>query len=99
MATAGLKSDGGLRRRRSPPGGRSGNRRRVHPATIPASRLNGRVLIPRDTMPVVTVADLLEELRRCRLLETTQLEETATTLQPDFAEPRPLAGELVRRGW
>jgi serine/threonine-protein kinase len=50
-------------------------------------------------MVIKTVASLLDALRQNRLLEPVQLEETVSTLACKFAEPRALAGELVRRDW
>ncbi len=50
-------------------------------------------------MPVDSVAELAECLRRSRLLELAQLHELAHALQSLFPGPRELARELVRRGW
>jgi serine/threonine-protein kinase len=46
----------------------------------------------------LTAASLIEALRRCALLNPVQL-EAVVELQARFAEPRALAGELIRRGW
>jgi WD40 repeat protein len=49
-------------------------------------------------MPIATSAELLDSLRRARLLEQHQLAELPA-LQARFPEPRALGDELVRRGW
>jgi WD40 repeat protein/serine/threonine protein kinase len=51
-----------------------------------------------NRMAVPSVAALIEELRRLSLLEPEQLAELSGQLAARFAEPRALAGELVRRG-
>jgi serine/threonine-protein kinase len=50
-------------------------------------------------MPITTSVDLVELLRRHPLLGPDQLNEIAGSLQTQFAEPRALARELVRRDW
>jgi len=49
-------------------------------------------------MLIESVANFVEVLGRCRLLEPAQWEE-ARALQPRFREAQPLAKELLRRGW
>jgi len=50
-------------------------------------------------MPLDTAVNLVDALRQIRLLEPEQLSELSRDLLPRFAEPRALAGELIRRGW
>jgi serine/threonine protein kinase len=50
-------------------------------------------------MAAATSADLLEHLRRYRLLEPTHLEAVERTLVSQFPDPRMLAKELLERGW
>ncbi len=51
-------------------------------------------------MPLDSVASLVDALRQCRLLEPAQTEEAARLAsQPDFADPRLLAREMLKRGW
>src|SRR5262249_47489168 len=50
-------------------------------------------------MPFASVTDLVEDLRKSRLLNPAQLDELARILQPRFTEPAGLSKELVRRGW
>jgi serine/threonine-protein kinase len=50
-------------------------------------------------MPVASAADLLDVLRRDRLLDAAQLAEAARAPGAGLADARGLARELVRRGW
>jgi serine/threonine protein kinase len=50
-------------------------------------------------MAIGTVAALVDELRRYRLLEANQLAELTPRLLARFADPKALARELVKRGW
>src|SRR5687767_3502682 len=50
-------------------------------------------------MPVETVGQFAQLLSQNRLLEPDQQREVANQLLAQFAEPRALAAELVRRGW
>jgi serine/threonine-protein kinase len=50
-------------------------------------------------MSIASVGNLVDLLHRHPLLAPPQLQELAGTLQVRFAEPRALAGELIRRGW
>jgi serine/threonine protein kinase len=49
-------------------------------------------------MPIASAVDLADLLRRFHLLEPDALQQLPT-LQARLAEPRALAGELIRRGW
>jgi serine/threonine protein kinase len=50
-------------------------------------------------MPFDSVAGLIEELRKTKLLKTSQVDEAVRMLQPRFPSALGLAKELVRRGW
>ncbi len=50
-------------------------------------------------MPVDSVADLAESLRRGRLLDAAQLDELTRQLLPRFPDPKAMARDLVKRGW
>src|SRR5438270_776286 len=50
-------------------------------------------------MPVDTLANFVDALRRSRLLESGQLDEVARALQKRFPDPKLLARELMQRGW
>src|SRR6185369_2351381 len=50
-------------------------------------------------MPILTVADLVAEVARLRLLAASQQAELASSLAPACTEPKQLARELVQRGW
>src|SRR5271156_3295164 len=50
-------------------------------------------------MPVESVANLVESLRRIRLLAPSQLEEVVRDLQHRFRDPRALARALIERDW
>src|SRR5947207_10897893 len=50
--------------------------------------------MPPDSLPAFT-----DSLQRLRLLRPSQLNELVAQLSARFAEPRALAGELVKRGW
>ncbi len=50
-------------------------------------------------MALDTVSDFVDSLRHVRLLEPEQQNVLASDLLPRFAEPKALAGELIRRGW
>jgi serine/threonine-protein kinase len=50
-------------------------------------------------MAIATVAALVEELRRYRLLDARQLEELTPALLARFADPKLLAKDLVVRDW
>lgn len=50
-------------------------------------------------MPITSVADLLALLGRHPILEAAQLDEVTRTLAGQYAEPRELCRELMRRGW
>ena len=50
-------------------------------------------------MSANAAASFTDALRQARLLEPAQLDELTRTLQTQPAEPRALAGELLRRGW
>ncbi len=50
-------------------------------------------------MAAATSNDLVAQLRLYRLLETAQLDEVERTLAPQFPEPKPLAKDLLKRGW
>jgi serine/threonine protein kinase len=50
-------------------------------------------------MATAPTANLIDTLRDCRLLETSQLDELARDLQARFPDPKELARELLRRGW
>jgi serine/threonine protein kinase len=50
-------------------------------------------------MPVESVADFAESLRRGRLLDAAQLDELTRKFLPRFPEPKALARDLVKRGW
>ncbi|MBL8797326.1 MAG: serine/threonine protein kinase [Planctomycetia bacterium] len=50
-------------------------------------------------MPFDSVAGLVEELRKTKLLKPAQIDETVRMLQPRFPSALGLAKELVRRGW
>lgn len=50
-------------------------------------------------MAIASAHDLVDVLRRTRLLEPTQLGELDHRLSGRPAEPRTLAGELIQRGW
>jgi serine/threonine-protein kinase len=46
-----------------------------------------------------SVADFIDVLRQCRLLEAEQQEELKRDLRPRFNDPHALAKELIQRGW
>jgi serine/threonine-protein kinase len=50
-------------------------------------------------MAAASTYSLVDALRQHRLLEPAQLAQVTGTLQARFAEPKALAGELLRRGW
>ncbi len=50
-------------------------------------------------MPLTSVADLVDTLRKSRLLEAGQLDEIRDQLQPRTSDPRALAHELIKRDW
>ena len=50
-------------------------------------------------MAIVRVDDLVQVLRRRRLLEPDQLEEMVRILPAHAGPPRALAGQLIQRGW
>lgn len=50
-------------------------------------------------MPFDSVAGLIEELRKTKLLKSAQVDETVRLLQPRFPSALGLAKELVRRSW
>jgi WD40 repeat protein len=50
-------------------------------------------------MTIASVPSLVEALRQYRLLTPAQMAELTRNLQPRFADPRALAGELLRRNW
>lgn len=50
-------------------------------------------------MTINTVAHLVEMLRQGGLLNSSQLEELGQDVLAGFAGPRPLAQELLQRGW
>src|SRR5262245_25800719 len=50
-------------------------------------------------MSVDTAANLVESLRRSRLLAPTQLDEVTRDLQHRFRDPRALARALIDRDW
>jgi len=50
-------------------------------------------------MPVVSASVLADNLRDLHLLTPEQMRELSRDLLPHFAEPKALAGELIRRGW
>src|SRR5437016_5408683 len=50
-------------------------------------------------MSIPTTSDLVDSLRRSRLLEPEHLQEVTIYLQTRFTESRGLAKELVQRGW
>src|SRR6266545_2763577 len=50
-------------------------------------------------MAIASVASLVDTLRQHQLLEEPQRQEAVGGLQRQFADPRELARELLRRGW
>ncbi len=50
-------------------------------------------------MPITSVIDLVEEVLRLQVLTGPQKTELQTELAPRLAEPRALAGEMIKRGW
>jgi WD40 repeat protein len=50
-------------------------------------------------MPVASIPDLVDTLRRCRLLEAPQLRQLTPALQRKYTDPQALAQDLVQRGW
>jgi serine/threonine-protein kinase len=50
-------------------------------------------------MPLDSVADWVEVLRRTPLLTPAQIDELTRDLEKRFPDPRALARELLRRGW
>jgi serine/threonine-protein kinase len=50
-------------------------------------------------MSMDSVADLVEALRRYRLLDALQTEELLISLLPRQSDPRALAKEMLHRGW
>jgi serine/threonine-protein kinase len=50
-------------------------------------------------MSIETVADLVEALRRYRLLDGLQMEELLVSLLPRQSDPRALAKAMLQRGW
>jgi serine/threonine-protein kinase len=50
-------------------------------------------------MPYSTVAELIDALRRYRLLEPDRLEHAALGLQVSLTDPQALARDLLQRGW
>src|SRR5262249_26343882 len=48
---------------------------------------------------IPTPPHLIQALGQYGLLERARLEAVARELEPHFADPRALAGELLRRGW
>jgi serine/threonine-protein kinase len=50
-------------------------------------------------MSIDSVADLVEALRRYRLLDAMQMEEFLVSLLPRLSDPRALAKEMLQRGW
>jgi hypothetical protein len=49
--------------------------------------------------PVTSAASLVQEIRRCQLLDPARLSELEKGLQEGHNDPRALAEELVRRDW
>jgi serine/threonine protein kinase/nitrous oxidase accessory protein NosD len=50
-------------------------------------------------MPITTVIDLVKEVVQLQVLTSAQRTELESSLAPNIPEPRPLAGELIKRGW
>jgi serine/threonine protein kinase/nitrous oxidase accessory protein NosD len=50
-------------------------------------------------MPITTVIDLVNEVIRLQVLTSAQRTELESSLAPNIPEPRPLAAELIKRGW
>jgi serine/threonine protein kinase len=50
-------------------------------------------------MPFHSIAHLVQEIGRYRLLDASQMEELKRTLVPAFADPRDLIREIMQRGW
>src|SRR5262245_16834218 len=50
-------------------------------------------------MAICSVADLIDALRRFRLLETAQMQELTSNLQGRSIDVKSLARELVQRSW
>jgi serine/threonine protein kinase len=58
------------------------------------------MLLPhKATMPIDSVASLVDSLRDTGILDPAQMEEVAHALQARFANHHDLAEELVLRGW
>ncbi|MBY0526437.1 MAG: serine/threonine protein kinase [Gemmataceae bacterium] len=50
-------------------------------------------------MTISTTANLVDLLRQARLLDPPQMDEVTRDLQVRLPQPRPLAQELMKRGW
>jgi serine/threonine-protein kinase len=50
-------------------------------------------------MGIASVADFVDALRQNRILEATRLHEISRRVNPQQRDPRPLAKELIDRGW
>jgi serine/threonine protein kinase len=50
-------------------------------------------------MPLGTVSEFVEELRKTKLLKPAQIDELVRILQPRYPDTAGLAKDLVRRGW
>jgi serine/threonine protein kinase len=50
-------------------------------------------------MPLGSVSDFVEQLRKTKLLKVAQIDELVRILQPRYPDTAGLAKDLVRRGW
>src|SRR5262249_30991060 len=71
---------------------RKGRSRAIAPAQIKAA-------IPGLAKPPESIAQLVEMLQQCGLLNPAQLDEVKRDVQKRFPEPRALSSELLRRNW
>ena len=70
-----------------------------HPRSSAFIIPDGSPFACKVVMPLGTVSEFIEVLRKSKLLQPTQIDELVRILQPRYPDAPSLAKDLVRRGW